>query len=739
MKTAADPPTSQVLALFMRHSPIPMFVKAVTPSRSVVLYASDSLRQITGIAADEMIGKTMAELFPPELAAKMTADDWTVVSAGAELTVDETLNGRTFTTVKFPLADGDRTLLAGYTVDVTERVRAEAELRASEERSQAVQRIARIGYLDWDLVTNGVVYSREALEIYHLDSPPSLDQLMAMVHPDDRDRVREGLGAAVAGTATYEIDHRAIGGDGTDVWIHATAELFRRDDGTPVRLLGTIRDISRRKHAEEALRESNRQLEQATARANQMAVQAQAATRAKSRFLANMSHEIRTPLTAILGFAQMMQDDTQLSGIQKRRVDTISRSGEHLLSLLNEILELSKIEAGRETLERATFDVRALFDDIVTVFRDSAEARQLTLDVDGIPSLPPYVVGDERKLRQIMINLVSNAVKFTSSGGVRVRVSATPARPYEAASARLIVVVEDSGPGIEADECDALFDAFEQTPLGRHEGHGTGLGLAISRQFARMMGGDLTLTSSTAYGSTFRLDIPFVAGSYDALAAKPSALQSLRIENGQPGCRVLVVDDLEDNRVFLVRLLSAAGFDVVEAERGRQAVDLFVSQRPDVILMDQRLPDLNGDQAIRQIRSRPGGARVKIISVSASATDEVRDQTLEAGADDFLPKPFGKSELFERIRRLTGVRYLYAGASGQAGAASKLLPVLTRDKLEHIGSDLKAQIHEAARGCRHDHLLELIGQLGFGDPVVVGQLRMLVEQFDYPALIALFR
>ena len=274
-------------------------------------------------------------------------------------------------------------------------------------------------------------------------------------------------------------------------------------DGAPVCGV-VISDITAITQAKEQLIESNRRLEAAVTVAQELAVQAQAANAAKGRFLANMSHEIRTPLTAILGFAQLLQRDPKLALDHQPWVATINRSGDHLLALLNEILEFSKLEAGHQDLVSSPFDLPALLRELQTTFRPQTDAKQLTLRLDGLDEVERYLIADERKLRQILLNLLGNAVKFTATGGVWVRVSTAP---QGSEGLRLVVLVGDSGPGIGAEESGRLFAPFEQGVAGVRSCSGRGLGLAISRQLARLMGGDVSLTSEVGQGSVFRLEI----------------------------------------------------------------------------------------------------------------------------------------------------------------------------------------------------------------------------------------
>ena len=523
---------------------------------------------------------------------------------------------------------------------------------------------------------------------------------------------------------------QALDVDGEMRWMETFKAPVVDEDGRVLGTTGYAVDITDRKLADERLRSANRQLEQAVAHANDLAVEAQAATTAKTRFLAHMSHEIRTPLNAIIGFAQLLQHDADLTAQQADRVTIINRSGEHLLALLSDILELSKVEAKVQRLDRASFNLRELLEDLVLVFGVRAEAKGLTFGAEGLDQVPRFATGDQLKLRQTLTNLLANAVKFTDAGGVVLRVSASP----EGGGVRLVALVEDSGMGIAAEEMDALFAPFEQTASGRVSGSGTGLGLAISRQFAQIMGGDLSVVSVVAEGSIFRLEVPLEAGTAE-MAAKTAARRVVRLEPQQSPCTVLVVDDDADSRVLLLNMLGDAGFDVFAAGGGREAVEAFASRRPSLVLMDLWMPDVDGNEAIRRIRAAEGGAEAQIIALTANATDGVRSSALTAGADAFVAKPFRAPDLFEQIRLLTGVRYVYAESAEADASAVESPPALTREMMNSLPAELREQIREAAVRARHGRLLKLTEQVAAVDPEIGEELRKSVATFDYATVL----
>jgi signal transduction histidine kinase len=321
-----------------------------------------------------------------------------------------------------------------------------------------------------------------------------------------------------------------------------------------------------------------------------------AASAAKSVFLANMSHELRTPLNAILGFVQLLKRNRALDAESHERLGVIMRSGEHLLGLINDILSISKIEAGRATLNPRPFDLRRALLGLDEIFRIRAASKGVTLDVEIAPSLPDAVLGDEDKLRQILINLLGNAIKFTDEGGVTLRATWS--------EGRATVEVEDTGPGIAHDELEAVFEPFAQTESGRATQEGTGLGLAISRDLAQLMGGSLTVSSAPGRGSIFRFEVALPEAI--PVAVEDDAPMVVGLEPGQPVFRVLIADDVADNRTLLDALMRSVGFEVRQARHGREAVEIWTSWQPHLIWMDVRMPVMDGIEATREIRGREG-------------------------------------------------------------------------------------------------------------------------------------
>jgi PAS domain S-box-containing protein len=467
---------------------------------------------------------------------------------------------------------------------------------------------------------------------------------------------------------------------------------------------------------------------------------AEKASRAKSQFLANMSHELRTPLNAIIGFTQLMARDSSLQGENQEFVEIINQSGEHLLGLINDILEMSKIEAGLVVLTENRFDFYRLLKSVETLFKLRTEAKGLQLIFVKADNIPQYIEADEIKLRQILINLLSNALKFTQSGQIQVSVKVAPGEELEYDEPfRLWIDVKDTGAGIAESELGRLFQPFVQTASGRQSQQGTGLGLAISRKFVHLMGGDLTVRSEVGVGTTFTVSIQTRCVVPDAIAPDPSSRRVIGLAPGQPSYRILAVDDKPNNRRLLVTLLSSLGFQVGEAANGLEAISVWEDWFPHLILMDMRMPEMNGYEATRQIKSRPKGMATPIIALTASALQEERHEMIDAGCDDCVYKPFREEELMAALVKYLHVEFVYeqttvvpktpALESGAGLTAVEIAAVMDQAWLEALRA--------AARSGDDEPIYPLIAQIPPEHPHLIEGLTKLTEQFAFDQILAL--
>jgi CheY-like chemotaxis protein len=461
---------------------------------------------------------------------------------------------------------------------------------------------------------------------------------------------------------------------------------------------------------------------------------AEAANRAKSTFLANMSHEIRTPMNAILGYSQLMLRDPVLGPEAKGNLHIINRSGDHLLGLIDDILDMSKIEAGRVALNPVTLELDGFLKDLTAMFRFRAEAKGLALEVIEEGECARYIVADEGKIRQALINLLGNAVKFTERGWIRLRVSI---HQGEGSQLRLSALVEDTGVGMAAEELSQLFRPFAQTQSGLKAQSGTGLGLAISREYARLMGGDILVSSEVGRGTIFRLEIPVGAGDARGVVRRTDQRRVIGLLPGQPAQRLLIVDDERNNRDWLNKLLTSVGFLVREADNGQTAIGIWEEWRPQLILMDIRMPIMDGLETTRRIRASQADDAPVIIAVSASAMDEDRNEVVGCGIDDFVSKPCRENELLEKIRARLGIGYLYASDERQTESVAALASVLNREVLTTLPAELMDQLRLAVRNGENDQLDALIGRVMEQDAPFAGALRDLADKYEYDALIQL--
>jgi len=380
-------------------------------------------------------------------------------------------------------------------------------------------------------------------------------------------------------------------------------------------------------------------------------IAAENANRLKSEFLANMSHELRTPLNAVLGFTQLMSGDKNLTPGQLEKISIISRSGEHLLSLINDILDISKIEAGKQEVHKTAFDPTRFIDDIREMFSLRCQKAGLGLYVEFTEPLPPRVSGDLGKLRQVMINLVGNAVKFTAEGGIGIIVGKD--------DGKIRFSVTDSGKGIPTDELDLIMQPFIQSSITDNEG-GTGLGLAISTRYIQMMGGTLSVTSEVGKGSTFTFAIE-LPETDEALPDSGNEQVAIAVKKGA-SISVLIVDDKEMNRLVLKEMLEAAGFLTIEAENGKVAVERTKEFKPAIVFMDIKMPVMDGYEAVRLIKANETTRTIPVFALTASAFTNDEEKILASGFDGFLAKPFKRSSLFRLIKEKSGVELEYEKA-----------------------------------------------------------------------------
>jgi PAS domain S-box-containing protein len=511
-------------------------------------------------------------------------------------------------------------------------------------------------------------------------------------------------------------------------WESMSVSQVLNSRGEIINFIAIKEDITTRKQNERELLEANRSLELTTVKANELAIEAESSNRAKSVFLANMSHEIRTPLNAIIGFSQLLKREKLLTDSQIEYSNSINRAGEHLLQLINDILEYSKIEAGREVLNPINFNLPALLSEMQMMFKEEANSRKLQLIVEIPGELLQFVFADEQKLRRILINLIGNAVKFTTEGGVSVRSRIIKIDEH---TSRFIAEVEDSGPGIPEQELGRLFKQFEQTSSGIKNSGGTGLGLVLSRQLALLMNGDITVASEEGTGSVFTINVEIREGKSE-VGDVPIVKRVTGIKNPLYNYRVLVVDDKEENRMVIGNFLSLAGFETIYAVNGADGITKFEQWNPHLILMDMRMPEMDGYEATRLIKSTEKGKQTPVIVVTASSFEEEKKKNLGLEIQGYIRKPFRESELFGAIGKALGIEYTYE----EETTTDTLMEYLSNDgivdediaKLPH---ELVLQMKDAADAADFILLKELICQIDGEYSSLAKHLILRADSFDY--------
>jgi predicted ATPase/signal transduction histidine kinase/CheY-like chemotaxis protein/tRNA A-37 threonylcarbamoyl transferase component Bud32 len=569
--------------------------------------------------------------------------------------------------------------------------------------------------------------------------------------------------------------------------LEATSTPVFDEAGTVEYAIAAFQDISDRKQAEKALIDNVR-LEQeiavrkkAEAELEKAKDAAEAANRAKSTFLANMSHELRTPLNAILGFSQLMNQDANLSTEQKENLGIIHRSGEHLLTLINQVLDLSKVEAGCMAKNETNFDIHYLLADIEDMFALKAQDKGLQLRFDCAADVPKYIRTDEVKLRQVLINLIGNAIKFTSSGGVSVKVESRAEVPrgrgaegqrgrgettnkqpttnnrFHARSAVQLTTitfeVKDTGVGIAADELEKLFKPFVQTTSGQRVQQGTGLGLTITHQFVRLMGGEITAISrgkaftpgmplreflDNTTGTTFKFDIPVDIADASEIDNQPHSRRVVALAPNQPQYRILVVDDRDYNRQLLIKLLKPLGFEVQEATNGTEAIDIWDSYSPHLIWMDMRMPMMDGYEATKRIKSTTKGQATAVIALTASVWEEEKAVILSAGCDDFVRKPFHKEVIFDTMAKHLGVRYLYQEQESSSRPAHVTVePLNLTDLLAAMQKKWIVKLHEAALDADAELVSQILAEVPESHALVRQTCKGWVKKFQFEKILDL--
>jgi signal transduction histidine kinase/DNA-binding response OmpR family regulator len=475
-------------------------------------------------------------------------------------------------------------------------------------------------------------------------------------------------------------------------------------------------------------------LQKSEANARELAVKAEAANQAKSAFIANMSHELRSPLNAVLGFSQLMLRANDLPPDHYENAGIIYRSGDYLLTLINNILDLSKIEAGKATLNPSDFDFYRLLNDLEDMLHLRASNAGLKLLFHRDENVPHHICTDELKLRQVIINLLSNSIKFTSKGEITLYVFQGDRETADIFY--LHFRIRDTGVGIAAAELPKLFNAFTQAQAGKESHEGTGLGLAISRKFVQLMGGDISVDSELGKGTTFQFYIQAKLGQETNRKSAEENPRVLALAPGQPTYKILVVDDKPINRQLLIKLLVPLGFEIKEASNGQEAIAIWDEWEPHLIWMDMRMPVMDGYEATKYIKSTTKGNATAIIALTASVLEEEKAIVLSAGCDDFLRKPFAEHTIFDALAKHLGVQYIFAETNAPILEQTPQ-SFLTSPQLTCMPKEWIMQLHEAALEANTHLVLQLVREIPATETSLAQALAKLASQFEFEQLVDL--
>ncbi len=624
------------------------------------------------------------------------------------------------------LTDGKATKLQGAFQDITQRKQDETALRMEHERFVVIMDSLDALVYVTDLKTHELLFMNAAFRKIVGDRVGEACWRVLQTGQTEpcafctNDKLVDVHGQPT-GLYIWEFQNTLNG-----QWYHCRDRAIRWPDGRLARL-EIATNITVRKQAEMELLKAKEK--------------AEVASRAKSEFLANMTHELRTPLNAILGFSQILAKSPNLDPDEKSNVEVIKTSGEHLLNMINDVLDMSKIEAGRMLINKSVFDLYGLLDDLKTMFFLKASEKNLDLVFERHASVPRYLNTDENKLRQILLNLLANAIKYTHDGGVIMRVRRMPdayiqKSPMKSRNIYLAFEIEDTGEGIAADKHHNIFNAFVQAGASRG---GTGLGLSISKQFVRLMGGDLRVQSEVGQGSVFKFTIQAEKADNSEIKADPTEKRVIALAPNQPRRRVLIADHTPSNRSLLLKMLALRGLELRECENGPQAVSLWETWRPHLIFMDMDMPNKSGYHAASQIKQSEKGRDVKIIGLTASALDTDPHDAVSAKCDDFLMKPIREKDIFNLLSKHLGLVFVHESVEAtEPKRTGGLENVLTAKRVNALPQELCLELKKAAQRTDPQASNLAIARIRECDPLLSEALADEIDKYRFDIIQNLF-
>jgi PAS domain S-box-containing protein len=728
-KTHALEESQSRLSAIIEQSPDPIFV--VDGERACLADFNPAMCRLLGYTPDELKGMSVSDIDAEETPAEVRQR---ILAMRDRHQVQFTRPWRTKSGAQLQqeirvarIELGGRPMFLAVSRDITERMRFVAKLHeaeqaraASAERLQLATQAASIGIWEWNIQDQELFWDEQMFRIYQCH-PVQFSGRYAdwsdRLLPEDFERVQPLLESLIEGRQTSASWRFRILLPNQEIrHIEAYGKTLNKASGEPVSLIGTNWDITQLMHNEQELMQAKER--------------AESANHAKSAFLANMSHELRTPLNAVLGFAQILLQDQTLDAAQQRSLEAIRRGGDYLLLLINDILDLAKIEADRLELHPGPADPVSLFEQIAEQFTFRARQKGIAFIMEGLEALPPALEADEMRLRQVVMNLLANAVKFTEQGEVRLHLHHR--------DETLFCSVEDSGIGIAPDQLPYLFTPYTQVGGEEYKRQGTGLGLAICKALTERMGGTIEASSTAGRGSRFSFSIPAPSLTQGVKASAPDAdLRGVvgyrRSDGGQTPLRILVTDDHEHNRLVLAGLLQPLGFEVSQAEGGEAALAACHQDRPDLVLMDLVMPELDGLATTRRLRQQH--PELPVIAVSARAYQEDREKSRAAGCVEHIAKPVRLEELLGVLQRHLPLSWQRPAqddantAEAPARAAATAPEEPPREALEAL--------QEALLIGQRVRMTAAVEEIAKSAPQLAEQLRQAIERYDYDAVTAL--
>ncbi|MEB3283621.1 MAG: CheR family methyltransferase [Lyngbya sp.] len=722
------------------------------------------MAEINNLPAEEHLGKTVSEVVPDFAEQLMpiyrqvleTETPVKNVELEGRKPSDPESTGNWIGTF-YPIQRGEnKQALGGIIVDISELKQAQKELEESRNLVEQITESSPGIIFIFDLETETISYVNHCvLELlgYHPDQVKNqgIEFFEEVVHPEDLDKVKqhyrdfENIAENLGDRQLIELEYRMRHQDGTWRWFLSREVVFRRTEaGKPKDILGINTDINARKRAELELEQLNETLEQRvsdrTQELEEAKQEAEEANASKSQFLNRVTHELRSPLNVILGFAQLLGRGENLNSQQQQHLNLIFTNGQQLLRLINDLLDLGKIESNRMELDVDWFDFYGLMNAVEEMFQLDIQHKGLELSVDLDSGVPQYIQTDEQKLRQVLVNLITNAIKFTDTGGVSVRVNVESTSSTDTEQTQTLKFeVEDTGRGIAPDELEDLFEAFVQGEAGRNSRQGTGLGLAIARYFVKMMGGEVGVDSTVGSGTTFDFFIP-IDFPVEVVSNTQPDQQIIGLAPDSPQYKIMIVDDQADNRQLLRLMLGSLGFEICEAENGSQAISQFEQHQPQLILMDIQMPEMDGLEAIQRIKTTPQGEATVIFAVSAFGFSDEQQEIIHRYCDDIISKPIRQDILLDKIGQCLGVSYVYASEESTEfpeDNPEERLRII--QELNQMSDEWRSQLYDAAIACDLQRVLQLLEEIPEEKLPIKESLNQLADEYQFDAIAEFVR